>query len=102
MKKTRRLLLATAALSTAAAIEACSKEPLPGNPKGSHYDDAGPVALPANPKGSHYDQGLDSGTATPPPSATPERDAGPVLPPPANPKGSHYDSGLQKPKPPAK
>jgi hypothetical protein len=88
MKKTRRLLLATAALHAAAALEACSKEPLPGPP--------------ANPKGSHYDEGLDSGkTTSPPPSTTTEpADAGPVLPLPANPKGSHYDSGL-KPKPPA-
>jgi hypothetical protein len=40
--RTRRLLLATTALSTAALLQACSKkeviEPIPGNPKGSMYD----------------------------------------------------------------
>ena len=58
----RKLLLASAALSSLAATEACGKNEaaLPGNPKGSTYDqpvrDAGPVEpLPGNPKGSHYD-----------------------------------------------
>ncbi|MEO8705683.1 MAG: hypothetical protein ABI867_36970 [Kofleriaceae bacterium] len=53
--RSRRLLLATAALSSSLA---CKKErPLPGNPKGSMYVDAGPITpnLPANPKGSNYD-----------------------------------------------
>ncbi|MDB4998875.1 MAG: hypothetical protein JWM74_6307, partial [Myxococcaceae bacterium] len=62
----RKLLLASAALSSLAATEACGKNEaaLPGNPKGSTYDqpkppDAAPTTevlpLPGNPKGSHYD-----------------------------------------------
>jgi hypothetical protein len=58
----RKLLLASAALSSLAATQACGKKeaPLPGNPKGSMYDQRPDAAaqemnMPGNPKGSHYD-----------------------------------------------
>jgi hypothetical protein len=86
----RKLLLASAALSTLAATQACSKKeaPLPGNPKGSMYDqpppvDAGPVVpLPGNPKGSHYD--------------TTSEDMKPPVPVTADAGGSKADAGGSK------
>jgi hypothetical protein len=73
----KRLLLASAALSTAAAsllLYACRerREPLPGNPKGIVYD-AESTPLPGNPKGIAYDAGQ--------PEA--EEPAGPPRPPDA-------------------
>jgi hypothetical protein len=90
----RKLLLASAALSTLAATQACGKKaapldpPLPGNPKGSTYDqpqpvDAGPVVpLPGNPKGSHYD--------------TTSEDMKPPVPVTADAGGSKADAGGSK------
>jgi hypothetical protein len=119
--RTKRLLLATTALSTMTLASGCGKERIHGNPKGSFYDDAAVQPLPANPKGSFYDDGMaPKPTATasataiatdgppPPPSATaaattpkPSATVGPVVPRmPANPKGSHYDKGPPKPPPP--
>jgi len=108
----RRFLLVSTALSTATfalatASSACHKErPLPGNPKGSTYDDQSNNVMPANPKGSTYDEhvspppSLDastdaaSTTASSAPPPPPQKDAGPVIRPlPGNPKGSHYDKG---------
>ena len=106
----RRFLLVTAALSSATFVAACKKEPLPGNPKGSVYDDAPPPPPPANPKGSAYDDGVsppkplvdtpDGGEVDGgPPAVKPTPDAGPVIPRmPANPKGSHYDDKKPPPK----
>ncbi len=104
--KSRRFLLVTKALGSASLLLACKKEsmvqPLPGNPKGSHYDetsaqDAGtPKAepLPGNPKGSSYDEGLaPSAKAAPIPPPSVVATTTQKIRPPANPKGSHYDAG---------
>ena len=72
----RKLLLASAALSSLAATEACGKNE---------------AALPGNPKGSTYDQPVPDAGVT---------DTGPVLPLPGNPKGSHYDTTSEDLKPP--
>lgn len=102
--------LSTATFALATASAACHKErPLPGNPKGSTYDDQNNNnVMPANPKGSTYDDrvapppSLDAGadsastttTASSAPPPPPQKDAGPVIRPlPGNPKGSHYDKG---------
>ncbi len=80
--KRKRLLLATAALTTAISCGGKKKEP----------------QIYANPKGGHYDRGLtDAGVDAPPPA-----DADPYIGPPlapvrANTKGSFYDDGLTKP-----
>jgi hypothetical protein len=86
----RRLLLATTALTT---MVACKKEPkyepVHGNPKGAHYDDAAPPVIPA-----------DAGVAAEPPdAATAPVDAPVIHRMPANPKGAHYDAGAPKPQP---
>jgi hypothetical protein len=63
--RTRRLLLATTALSTAALLQACSKkeviEPIPGNPKGSTYDAGQVEEIATRPEGSSDDAGLAQG-----------------------------------------
>ena len=85
--KRKRLLLATAALTTAIACGGKKKEPI----------------IYANPKGGHYDQGLaDAGVdasvdAPPAPDAAPTSILPPVLPQMhANTKGSFYDAELVK------
>jgi hypothetical protein len=104
--RTKRFLLVTAALTTAAAsTTACGKTPATPDQK-----DAEVLPLPANPKGSFYDAGVhptptaetetpDASNPKPPPIA----DAGlPIRPHlPANPKGSFYDAGRKKPSDPA-
>ncbi len=104
MKRTKRLLLATCALSTGSIVLACRREePLPGNPKGSHYDEDSYAPLPGNPKGSHYDDNAivpevpDASTQAGPPRLL-HPDAAPI-PLPGNPKGSHYDRGMILPTP---
>jgi len=100
--RTKRFLLVTAALATAA----CGKNPAM-NP------DAETLPLPANPKGSRYDDGDAEAVQPPPPPPLPP-DAGPAVknpptpphdagggaikphPLPANPKGSFYDGGKRK------
>lgn len=106
-----RKLLASAALlsSTTAVFIRCHKE-LPGNPKGSFYDDAA-IAPPGNPKGSFYADGAGplpvmadaAPTVTPIADAGTTKDAGrpdasvgvtlPIRPLPGNPKGSFYADG---------
>ncbi len=103
--RARKLLASAALLSGAAAVFVrCHKEELPGNPKGSFYDDAAIAPLPGNPKGSFY-----ADEAGPPPVVTPidagaaAKDAGKhdasvattptVRPLPGNPKGSFYADG---------
>ena len=94
----RKLLLASAALSSLAATEACGKNEaaLPGNPKGSTYDqptpaDAGSanevLPLPGNPKGSHYD--------------TTSEDTKPSVPTTTDAGGSKTDAGASKANPDA-
>jgi hypothetical protein len=110
--RTKRFLLVTAALSTAAAASvACGKKaadstevlPLPANPKGSFYDANANVTPPPSADAeaataTDAEAPKDAGAAKPPPS----HDAGaiPVKPHPlpANPKGSHYDAGKSKDK----
>jgi hypothetical protein len=96
----RRLLLATAALSSLASCKE-DRKPLPGNPKGALYEDGGaPIIqnMPANPKGTVY----DAGAPEPPPPPVVDAGAGidaPVIRRlPANPKGSHYDKRKKPPK----
>ena len=92
--RTKRFLLVTAALSTAAtATVACGKDPAV---KPEVRDAGEMLPLPANPKGSFYDANIDT---PPPPPPPPVQDAGPPIrhPLPANPKGSHYDAGKKKP-----
>ena len=109
--RTKRFLLATAALSTAVTgTAACGKSPatpdtvdagetlpLPANPKGSFYDaniDPGPTPTPTTPDA---EAPKDGGSANPPPP--PIKDAGVLIKPhplPANPKGSFYDGGRKK------
>lgn len=89
MARKRRLLLATAALTTSLGA-ACGK-PIHGNPKGSHYaPDAGAGSGSAN-------AGSGSGSATPDAGAG----SGEIGPGPepihSNPKGAFYDDGLAKP-----
>ena len=103
----RRLLLVTSALSTAALLQACQKQQevshdLPGNPKGSHYDE-GMSPTPDAGATTEGAEAVDAGNAsdaavfhvpTPPPG-----EAGvPTRPLPASPKGSFYDGGLPSPK----
>jgi|RhiMetdeSRZDD1v2_1073273.scaffolds.fasta_scaffold1178465_3 hypothetical protein len=88
----RRLLLAARALSCGTLILACKsaqnpENNLPGNPKGSWYDDAGVGAR----GGASTTEGAgggttDGGVLVPQPQPS-------VTPPPANPKGSWYDDG---------
>lgn len=105
----RGKLLVSAALTASSMMVACGPEPLPGNPKGSGYDDGAPTNIPppGNPKGSHYVDPDPSASAAP--SAPASASAAPTAPPPpssppttskphpvmpANPKGSFYDPGL--------
>jgi len=110
----RGKLLVSVALTASTVVAACGSEPLPGNPKGSGYDDGAPTnpPPPGNPKGSHYVEPEPSAsaapttsasapasasappTATPPPS-TPQPVGKPKPTMPANPKGSLYDPGMQ-------
>lgn len=85
--KPRKLLLATAALTTAISCGGKKKEPV----------------IYANPKGGHYDPGLtDAGVDAPPPPPPPDAGAAEVGPGSgdpqiyANTKGSFYDDGLVK------
>jgi hypothetical protein len=84
--KRKKLLLATAALTSAIACGGKKKEPIP---------------VYSNPKGGHYDQGLtDAGVDAPPPADAPD-DANPygslpIAPVRANTKGSFYDQELVK------
>jgi hypothetical protein len=103
--RTKRFLLVTAALSTAAAASACGKDqppkpdasetlPLPANPKGSFYD-AGSAVDPIPPE--PLDAGAtsaDAGSQKSTPPAVKDAGTGPIRNRlPANPKGSHYDAG---------
>jgi hypothetical protein len=112
--RTRRLLLATTALSTAALLGACKKDispvhdspsdtgkttetlPLPGNPKGSTYDEGltptpGPDPVTADAAGTRTSTDA-APTPPPPPTATTRPEP---IRMPGNPKGSHYDAGLR-------
>jgi hypothetical protein len=77
--RTRRLLLATTALSTAALLQACSKkeviEPIPGNPKGSMYDAGQVEESSTSPEGSSDDAKLAQGPGG---AANAAPDAGPA------------------------
>jgi hypothetical protein len=101
--RARKLLASAALLSgTAGMLARCHKE-LPGNPKGSFYDDAAIAPLPGNPKGSFYaeDAGPLPVVADAAQAATPTdagKDAGAAVAPtvrplPGNPKGSFYADG---------
>ena len=116
--RSRRFLLVTTALSSVTLVGACRKEPaydgLPGNPKGSFYDDGGPVLPHARgpadasagdeagdgvqgegaPTSATPDGGAarDGSAGSAKPDATPKHQPVPVKRPlPGNPKGSHYD-----------
>lgn len=87
----RRLLLAASALSCGTLILACkssqTENNLPGNPKGSWYDDAGVGARGgASTTEGEGGNAPDGGVLVPQPQPS-------VTPPPANPKGSWYDDG---------
>jgi hypothetical protein len=106
--RTKRFLLVTAALATAA----CGKDPatpdsgetlpLPANPKGSFYDANANIAPPpiadAEAAATDGEAPKDAGaTKTPPPPH--DAGAGAIIKPhplPANPKGSFYDGGKKK------
>lgn len=78
----KRLLLATAALSTAIACGGKKKDP---------------PRIYANPKGDHYDRGLtDAGIDAPPDAPTADIGAPPLPEIHANTKGSFYDDQLVK------
>ena len=83
--KRKKLLRATAALTSAIACGGKKKEP---------------PQIYANPKGGHYDRGLaDAGVDAPPtPDAAPaaEIELPPIEPVYANTKGSFYDRELVK------
>jgi len=77
--RTRRLLLAATALTTAISCGGKKKESIiHANPKGSVYDKGPP------------DAGSPDDAAAGPPDVAP-------IPPPANPKGAFYDGGLGPP-----
>lgn len=79
--KRKKLLLATAALTTAISCGGKKKEP----------------QIYANPKGGHYDRGLtDAGVDAPPPPVDADPYITPLPPVRANTKGSFYDEELVK------
>lgn len=81
--KRKKLLLATAALTTAISCGGKKKEPV----------------IYGNPKGGRYDPGLDAGVDAPPsPDAIPtsEFTEPPLAPVRANTKSSLYDNGFAK------
>lgn len=105
-RRKRRFLLTAVALSTGSLLHGC----------GSHQGDEGagtgetrtmePLPMPGNPKGSVYDDGVHAGDPPPPdeegpqvPEETaPEETAPEAVEPrprplPANPKGALYDDG---------
>lgn len=110
-RKKRRFLLTAVALSTGSLLSGC----------GSHQGDEGsgagetrtmePLPLPGNPKGSVYDDGVHETDPPPEQDGPPPEEGGPQVPEegepeegeptperrpvplPANPKGALYDDG---------
>jgi hypothetical protein len=89
-KRTKKYLLTAVALTTGTMLVGC----------GSQSSSPEPTALPGNPKGSVYDEATQQ-VEEPPPEEE-EREAEPQpepvppqhIPLPANPKGAVYDDGV--------